>query len=654
MGINLTNNLQQTKQIKSDELNNSSTSKRMSLDTKPDTFEKAAKKDKSNNGKFDISECAKNFAKGILSPLTAIVKHPIMTLGAIAVTVAACTLIPVLGPAMAIGFGGLSVFQLGKGIVNVAKNYKNGEYDKAEKSFNEVGQGTVGVALTALGLKQSAQVAKEAKVMSELGVTSLDKAQKAQIANEIKNTSKLSALKEITSLFTSKTGLKAVAAQFKPSNISARAKDAMKFLFTREKVTKVKKEQMKFTETTEGKRRAAMTTEEIEKEVQTLYKEACDEYGIPEGLRPKIEISNREIKHGGGYSSKKHTIEINENAYRNGVFDLPDVIKHESTHANEAILRQRLPQKDKEKLAVEYLLDKIQNGDKENVITGADMFGIKTSKSPKLTPKMKSDFAQLAKDKLYQNTTYSNEEYLAMVKPLVDGNPEFVKNYANTEEAINALKDYAKGHQLRYTLATNNASGFNTSSVDATLLKPLSEEEKLAAIKSYKNGIDCIESNGAGSGFCGFGGDFNQYQFTPEEVLAQQKGNNFEISKLQKQLETLRKTENFDLGEEARLLEQIKKSELTIQYKTKGEEMYRLYTESINNPQNKQLAEQVKVMQSELNKIKNEIKAIDNLTISGVKANEYSAYETLVHPDMGVTVNLPYNVTNTVNIATGD
>ena len=324
---------------------------KVNFTSRDDLFEKPNKKvDKSSNGKFDISECVKNFAKGLLSPITAVIKHPLMTIGTLAATVALCSVVPVMAPILAVGFGTLSVYQVGKGVVEAAKNYKNGEYDKAEKSFNKVGEGTIGVVLTALGIKQSARVAKEAKVMSELGVTSLDKTQKLQIAQEIKNGTKLDALKEITSLFTSKTGLKAVGTQFKPDNIAARAKEMYKFLFTKEEVTKIKKEQVKFSETTEGKRRAAMSSQEIEAEVKSLYKEAFDEYGIPEELRPEIKIIKENMKKGGGYASSMHEIRINENSYREGVFDLPDVIKHEATHAQKAILRQRLPQEEKEKL----------------------------------------------------------------------------------------------------------------------------------------------------------------------------------------------------------------------------------------------------------------------------------------------------------------
>ena len=187
---------------------------------KTDNFEKRT--DKSNNGKFDLSEAGKNFLKGIISPVTALVKHPLMTIGIIGGTILTCSLVPVLAPVTAIGFGALSLYQLGKGCYNATKLYKNGQYDAAEKAFDEIGQGTAGVALTAVGVKQSARVAKEAKMMNELNVNSLTKAQKESVALEVKEGSFVNALKEIGSLFTTKSGLKATLKQFRPSNISQR------------------------------------------------------------------------------------------------------------------------------------------------------------------------------------------------------------------------------------------------------------------------------------------------------------------------------------------------------------------------------------------------------------------------------------------------
>lgn len=617
---------------------------------KPDAFERT--EDKSNNGKFDWSEAGKNFLKGVVSPVTAIFKHPLATAGIIGATVLACSLVPVLAPITAIGFGAMSLYQLGKGCVKAAKAYKNGQYDNAEKAFDEIGQGTVGVALTAVGVKQSAKVAKEAKLMNELNVNSLTKAQKQAISLEVKEGSFGNALKEIGSLFTTKSGLKATLNQFKPSQIAQRGKDMINFITKREDAVKVKEKRMRFTETAEGKRRAQLSSEEIEQEINALYKEAFDEYGVPEEIRPRIEITKENMKHGGGYNSSMHRIQINENSYREGAFDLPDVIKHESTHANEAILRQRLPLEDKEKLAQEFFLDKIRNGEKENIIVDGDILGLKTDKPPVLNEQMKTDFAQLAQDKLYKpDKIYNNNELTEMVKPLVESNPEFAAKYGSEQEALSAMTKYAKSHNLRYYIAMKNSAGFNTTGVDTSLLKPLSAEEKVAAVRSFVDGIDCIESNAAGRGnFLGIGGDFNQYQFCAEEVLAQQKGNNFEIAKLNKQLEALRSKPNYDLSEEARILDQIKKSELTIEYKTKGARFYELYTESKNHPENKALAKQVSKMRDELNVLHGKINRIsyiqsdDIIGMSGhVEGKEYYARIVRVPKKGGATVHVPYN-----------
>ena len=608
--------------------------------------------DKSNNGKFDLSEAGKNFLKGVISPVTTLIKHPLMTAGVLGATVVACSLVPVLAPVTAIGFGIMSVYQLGKGCYNAGKLYSKGEYDKAERAFDEIGQGTAGVALTALGIKQSAKVAKEAKLMSELNVNTLTKAQKQAIAVEVKEGSFANAFKETISLFTTKTGLKAAMSQFKPSNIAQRGKDALNFLFKREDVTKIKEKRMAFKDTAEGKRRAQLSPEEIEQEVKSLYKESFDEYNIPEELRPKLEITKENAKQGGGYRSTEHKISINENSYREGIFDLPDVIKHESTHAKEAIFRERLPLAEKEKLAKEFFLNKIQNGEKEKIIVDGNILGVETSKPPVLNQQMKTDFSKLAQEKLYNSKKiYNSNELTEMVKPLVESNPEFVRMQGGEEQAIKTMSQYAKSHNLRYYIAMKNSAGFNTSGIDKNLLKPLSEEEKAFAVKSFMDGIDCVESNAAGSGgLLGIGGNFDQYQFCAEEVLAQQKGNGFEISKLNQKLEALRSKPNYDLGEEARILDRIKKSELTIEYKTKGVKFYELYTKSLHNPEDKELAKQVIKLKEELNIIQRKmnkisyIKGDDMLGMSvHVEGKEYIPYKARVPKPTGASVYFPAN-----------
>lgn len=638
------------------------------------TEEKEEKEeDKSNNGKFDLDECCKNFYKGIFSPISAVIEHPVITIGVTAGTIGLCTAIPVMAPVLGAGFGLLSAYQLGKGIVNIVQNYQNGNYDEAEKSFYDTGEGSIGIALGALGIKQGAKIAQEAKMMNKLDINSLNPVEKANADKNVKNMSKIEALKETGTLFTSKEGIKSFVSQFKPSNIKQRAVEAYNHLFKKEDTLNVKQKKIPFKMTQEGKRRGEMSIEDIQKEVNSLYKEACDEYNIPKELRPEIKVysDNKNATTGGGYDSSEHAIKINEVSYKEGYFDLPDIIKHETTHANEAILRQRLPMEEKQKIAVEYLLDKIQNGDKEKVLTGeVNLFtGLVKADTPKMSNKMKADFAKLAQEKLYQLTEYKNEDFISMVKPVIADNPEFVNGYKNIDESVSALANYAKNHNFRYKIAMNNASGFNTSKIDLNLLKELSPEEKVRAIKSFKESIDCIEGNASlNSGVFGLGGDFDQYQFTSEEVLAQQKGNSFEISKLENQLKNLRTDKNYNLAEEARLLDRIKKCKLTIEYKTKGKEMYRLQTESHNNPDNIELAEKVNKLQNELYNIGKQIEELNgelslyeqaNMLVEGINrdkvfqnyAREYSTYiEKEQKAPLGASVEIPKTTTVASNI----
>lgn len=593
--------------------------------------------DKSKNGKFDWSEAGKNFLKGVISPLTAVIKHPIATLGIVAGTVAACSFVPILGPALAIGFGAYSLAQLGKGFYDVAKNCSNGDYDKVEKSFDTVGQGTVGTILSALGIRQSASVAKEAKLMSELGVTSLSEAQKAEIVASAKNAGFYNNLKETLSLFTTKNGLKASFAQFKPDMLKARWND-IKNIFTKTKIKKeVREEKVKkhlsheeriaqFKKSPEGIRRAALTDEQIEAEVNSLYERVFDELKIPKEQRPKIEIKSADAIHGGGYNQGLHTIEFNPESYKAGVFEIENVVMHEATHCREALLRASIPQEQVDAIVQKELINRVINGESEQVIKGANLVGAEMVEPPKMSAGMKNDFVQFAKDNLYTKdanvgkmlkhiTTDSDAaSLLDKLKMLIKQHPEFAKQYKSESEAINALAEYSLAHNFRYNYFTNVKirSGYEaTYNPEGQIVMrnkyldigELSPEELAHAKQSLIDNITTIEGNGRTSGFKIFGvsqKEFNQYQFSPEEVLAQKNGNNFLIDTIQAKMEAMRKAGTLSAEDEAYLTGVIKKAKAVIAYKTKGLEYYKKYTQLLNNPNDKALAETVKALQKEL------------------------------------------------------
>lgn len=616
------------------------------------TFTSRRNFDKTNNGEFDANVAANNFCKGLLSPITAIIKHPIATIGVVGATALACSVAPILAPATAIVFGAMGIYEFGKSSYNIVKHSASGEYDKAEKDFEGLGQGTINTVLTALGMRQSARVTKEAQLLSETKATKLSVEQISKIKDEVKSLTLFKSFKESLKLYTTKEGRQAFMYQFKKPVIKERLQDLKNIIVKKKEQTKesfdIKEE---FAKTPEGIKRAKMTTEEISQEVSKLAKESFDQYGIPEELRPKIEIVKKDAKTGGGYYAQKHTIEINETAYREGAFDLPNTIKHEATHAKEALIRETLTFTKKEQLTKEYLLNKIQTGDNNTVAYDTTIFGNATIKPPKMSTGMKTDFAKLAQENIYKigSNGLDKKQLTKLVEPLIDKYPEFISQYQSKEEALDMLTKYAQSHQLRYKIGTSTAIN-----LPADKVAKLGYIDESTAINSFKGILECLDGNMSYktvSGNMGLGGDFTQYEFGAEEVLAQLSGNKFEISHLEQELATLRKRPNFDAKQEAYLLSQIESAQKTIKYKSMGQNYYKLFMDYKHNPSS-ELAKEINTLAVELNKLQPHARLhIENIngkdTIMVTLKGERFVLKK-VKP--GVTEFIPYNTTSTADI----
>lgn len=616
------------------------------------TFTSRRNFDKTNNGQFDANVAANNFCKGLLSPITAIIKHPIATIGVVGATALACSVAPILAPATAIVFGAMGIYEFGKSSYKIVKHSASGEYDKAEKDFEELGQGTINTVLTALGMRQSARVTKEAQLLSETKATKLSVEQISKIKDEVKSLTLFKSFKESLKLYTTKEGRQAFMYQFKKPVIKERLQDLKNIIIKKKEQTKetfdIKEE---FAKTPEGIKRAKMTTEEISQEVSKLAKESFDQYGIPEELRPKIEIVKKDAKTGGGYYAQKHTIEINETAYREGAFDLPNTIKHEATHAKEALIRETLTFTKKEQLTKEYLLNKIQTGDNNTVAYDTTIFGNATIKPPKMSTGMKTDFAKLAQENIYKigSNGLDKKQLTKLVEPLIDKYPEFISQYQSKEEALDMLTKYAQSHQLRYKVGTTTAIN-----LPADKVAKLGYIDESTAINSFKGILECLDGNMSYktvSGNMGLGGDFTQYEFGAEEVLAQLSGNKFEISHLEQELATLRKRPNFDAKQEAYLLSQIESAQKTIKYKSMGQKYYKLFMDYKHNP-SPELAKEINTLAVELNKLQPHARLhIENIngkeTIMVTLKGERFVLKK-VKP--GVTEFIPYNTTSTADI----
>lgn len=611
----------------------------------------ADKKDGSNDGKFTFGQALKNLGKGIISPFTAIIKHPIATIATLAGIGLACMAVPVLTPILTVGFGALSLFQLGKSTYKTIKDYKNGEYDKAEKGFEGIGQGIVGTVMTALGLKQSAKIAAESKVLVSTGAKALTNSQKAEIAAQVTKGGLKGALKENLSMFTTKQGLKAIANQFKPSSIKERVLGIIN-TFKAMKKNPMEKQIEEFKKSPEGIRRAGLTDEQLQAEITAKYNQAFDELGIPKEQRPELVIKKGNIEQGGGYCHGSHTLEVNPESYKAGFFEIDDVMMHEATHCKEALLRAGIPQERVNQIIADDLAARIINGESEKIIMESNFVGPQMMEAPKMPDGMKRDFATLARERLYtpddtiradlsqynlaksmakyrqkdinmysastkpqdiemvakatqelaeftqevQQCEQKLSPFIQELKALMEKYPEFQKGFNSPEEALTALEQYSLSHGTRYRIFTNTA-------VKGVTPKALSPEELQLAEASLKGYVDTIEGNGRIAGINGVFASqesFNQYQFSPEEVLAQQNGNNFVIKNYTAKLNEMRANGTLTPEMEAYLTAAIKKANDTIAYKTKGLEYYKLYTQAANNPADKELAQKVATLEAEL------------------------------------------------------
>jgi len=387
-----------------------------------------------------------------------------------------------------------------------------------------------------------------------------------------------------------------------------------------------------FTQTAEGKRRTQLSDEEIKTEVQELFDKILSEKGIDKSVAPKIKITpNTNLAHGGSYNEDLNVLELNPNSFRAGLFNLEDVTMHEGTHFEEALLRSRLGDDVVAQSVKNKLTSRIFEGEAEEILIGRDFFGAKTIKRPKLTEKMKKDFQEFATDNLYTNNyefrqnilslasnkgkaqNEAQEEIMSKITKLIDDNPDFTTQYSSKEEAIEMLLNYSISHNTRFSIMTKK------SKIDVSHLPKLTPEEEKRALDSLDGFLETMEGNARLGGFKLFGNtqeEFNSYQFSREEVLAQEKGNKFAIEKIKAKVEQMKKDGTLTPQLEAYYSNVINKSQLTIEYKTKGQAWYQKYIQSLNNPDDKALEEAVKKEWEELSAMQEKI--IDPLIPTGV------------------------------------
>ncbi len=172
------------------------------------------------DGKFSLFTAAKEFLKGaIVRPIQTIIEHPILTLGAIGASAVAISAAPVLLPILVTGgllYGG---YKGAQGMGDAIHHFKNGDYDEAERSFGDIGEGVFAAATSATGIRAASSITAEAKVASTLGSATnaaertaiMEKGINAAVKARSGNLSKSG--REILTLFASKSGRNALKQQ---------------------------------------------------------------------------------------------------------------------------------------------------------------------------------------------------------------------------------------------------------------------------------------------------------------------------------------------------------------------------------------------------------------------------------------------------------
>lgn len=370
-----------------------------------------------------------------------------------------------------------------------------------------------------------------------------------------------------------------------------------------------------FKKTKEGKRRASQNDDEIKEEAQKFLSEFFRKNNIEQEAKPQIKIEHRGKYGSDFYDMSCHTITINADTYKEGSRNLESTTAHEATHAIAAILKSKLTPLQKKEIIIQSLLNKIINGENETILVDCKNNTIETMKSPKMSQKMREEFARFAKDNLYE-TVYVNldlDTKEEQIEKLIDDNPDFIAQYNDKKEAIAELKRYAKSHNVRYALTLSNECYLPD-------LKKLDSRKKKTALKFLKTQEDEVEVNALMYKYIVSSQEipeniFFQYNFSPQEVKAKINQNKFFIEKLKQRKKQLKKQGILQGQYLAYINDRIEKSNMQIEYLKKGLIYYEQYKKFLNNPNDTDLEADIDKKRRELEKIQCRIESLPMVNV---------------------------------------
>ena len=322
---------------------------------------------------------------------------------------------------------------------------------------------------------------------------------------------------------------------------------------------------------------------------------------------------------------------------------------HESLHAKMAILRNSLTKEEAAQIIKQELMNRIKHGEAEEILVGGSFVGPEMMPAPKMSPKMRAEYAQFADDLLYQsddilNAIIANESstinsssvtakqqlqsVVTRLKEMIRNNPEFVAENGGSEaQALETLLKYTKSHEVRFKV-------FSNTKIDGVNPIQLTPEQHQQAVESLVGRISTVEGNARTGGLKIFGpteAEFNQYQFSYEELLARNTAAQFEKAKLQAMLQDTTLTAE----KQAEIASKIDRLDFLLEYNRVGKQYYDLYTQVLNNPNDTALAEQLSVMTAEMERLNGIRHSGGNLK------TQPEVYKTHGLPPLNLLPNLP-------------
>lgn len=674
----------------------------------------------SSKGKFDPLEALKNFGKGLISPITVLLKHPIIAIGSLLAGLVACSLVPALLPVLAVGFGALGIIQMTRGGINAIQRYKAGEYDGAERAFEDIGAGAVGTAMSLVGLKASARVAAEAKAAQSAIKTGVSFEQAAQTrsmaTNQTQNMTFTEALKENASILTTREGRSALIAQLKPSAIRQRILYIKDYFKKNTTTTKRIVEEPDFALSAEGIRRSKLSKADITQEVEKVFNKIFDDLDISPQLRPKLQvldelrymtkaeieqrvqqqitnilssdIRNKNISElpkikvfeesempiqftneqifdkataaltkfaheigqnkrmpflsiedpnnlSASYKPKTHTIKYHANIYRRGVAPVENYLAHEAQHTIKAILRAQLTDTERTAIIQDEIIRGVLQGETEQIIQGSDLFGVSMMTPPKMNTQMRQQVVEILKNDIFPDAKeffnafgkISGKQLPPILQTLetklgelIKAHPEFAQQAkCGNSGAINNLMRYMKAQTLR-SVAFSNPEITDAKLIAEIKKLPFTNTQHQEAIQSLREHITAVEGNARTEGLSkritGISdSDFNQYQFSSEEVLANNFASQFEIKQIKTTMAELRKIGRLDLKQEQKMITRLAELDFEIQRNNMGQQMYQAYTKHINDPENSGLL-------AEFNRLQEQYKLFEGKKAAHIKTLE--------------------------------